>query len=114
MARIESLQMHSSGNCGEWEGKVRGSLWILVVGKAQVGGTGHKWGTEKLGGNHEKFWRWWWWGGGWWWIACVVWLTDEWSLALFPVGAIVRDPHNRESPTQRMQSLNLRRTWVQA
>ena len=50
----------------------------------------------------------------WWWIAFMVWLTDESRLALFPAGAIVRDPHHRESPTRREQDLSLRRTWVQA
>ena len=37
----------------------------------------------------------------------VVWLTDERSLALFPAGTIVRDPHHLESPTRRDQDLNL-------
>ena len=32
------------------------------------------------------------------------------SLALFPSGTTVRDPHHRESPTRRKQGLNLRRT----
>ena len=40
----------------------------------------------------------------------VVWLTEEWYLALFPVGTIVRDPHYRESPTRREQGLNECRT----
>ena len=40
----------------------------------------------------------------------VVWLTDERRLALFPAGAILRDPHHRESPTRREQDLNLHRT----
>ena len=31
------------------------------------------------------------------------------SLALFPSGTTVRDPHHRESPTRRKQGLNLRR-----
>ena len=31
------------------------------------------------------------------------------SLALFPAGTIVRDPHHRESPTRREQGLNLHR-----
>ena len=44
----------------------------------------------------------------------MVWLTDEWRLALFPTGTVVKDPHHRESPTRREQGLNLRRTWVQA
>ena len=44
----------------------------------------------------------------------VWWLTDERCLALFPAGAIVRDPHHGESPTHREQDLNLRKTWVQA
>ena len=39
----------------------------------------------------------------------VVWLTDKRRLALFPTGAIVRDPHHRESPTHREQDLNLHR-----
>ena len=43
-------------------------------------------------------------------IVFVVWLTDERRLALFPAGTIIRDPHHRESPTRREQSLNLRRT----
>ena len=46
-------------------------------------------------------WRWWWW------IVFVVWLTDEWRLALFPAGTIVRDPHHRESPTRREHGLKL-------
>ena len=50
----------------------------------------------------------------WWWIVFVVWLTDERRLALFPAGTIIRDHHNRESPTRRKQGFNLRRTWVQA
>ena len=40
--------------------------------------------------------RWWWW-----WIVFVVWLTDERLLTLFPAGTIVRDPHQRKSPTPR-------------
>ena len=43
-------------------------------------------------------------------ICFVVWLTAERRLALFPAGAIFRDPHHRESPTRREQDLNLRRT----
>ena len=43
-------------------------------------------------------------------IVFEVWLTDERCLALFPAGTIIRDPHHRESPTRREQSLNLRRT----
>ena len=43
----------------------------------------------------------------------VVWLPDEKSLALFPAGTIVRDPHHRESLTRHEQNLNLHRTWVQ-
>ena len=43
-----------------------------------------------------------------------MWLTDGKSLALFPAGTFVRDPHHREYTTRREQSLNLRRTWVQA
>ena len=37
-------------------------------------------------------------------------LTDERRLALFPAGAIVRNPHHRESPTRRQQNLSLCRT----
>ena len=44
------------------------------------------------------------------WIVFVVWLTNERRLALFPAGTIVRDSHHRESPTSRMQGLNLYRT----
>ena len=40
-------------------------------------------------------------------IVFVVWLTNERRLALFSVGAIVRDPHHHESPTRREQDLNL-------
>ena len=40
----------------------------------------------------------------------VVRLTDERRLALFPTGAIVRDPQHRESSTHHQQGLNLRRT----
>ena len=48
-------------------------------------------------------------------INCfVVWLINERSLALFPVGTIVKDPHHRESLSRREKDLNLRRTWVQA
>ena len=43
-------------------------------------------------------------------IVFEVWLTDERRLALFPAGTIIRDPHHRESPKRREQSLNLRRT----
>ena len=45
--------MHPSENCKESEGE---SLWILVVGKAQVKGIGHKWGEGrvKLGGHHVQ------------------------------------------------------------
>ena len=40
-------------------------------------------------------------------LSCfVVWLIDERHLALFPAGTIVRDPHDRESPTGREQHLN--------
>ena len=46
--------------------------------------------------------------------VCVVWLTDERRLALFPAGIIVRDPHHRESPASREQGSNLRRTLVPA
>ena len=52
-----------------------------------------------------------WW---WWWIVFVAWLTNERRLALFSPGTIVRNPQHRESSTRREQSLNLRRTWVQA
>ena len=38
----------------------------------------------------------------------MVWLIDERHLAVFPAGTIVRDPHDRESPTGREQRLNLR------
>ena len=31
---------------------------------------------------------------------------------LFPAGAIVRDPHHRESMTRHVKDLNLHRTWV--
>ena len=34
-------------------------------------------------------------------------------IALFPAKTIVRDPHQRDSPTPRVQDLNLRRTWDQ-
>ena len=47
-------------------------------------------------------------------MVFVVWLTDERRLALFPAGTIVRDPHHRESPTRREQTLKLRRVRVQA
>ena len=43
------------------------------------------------------FWWWWWWWWCWWswsWIVFVIWLTEERCLALFPAGAIVRDPHH--------------------
>ena len=40
----------------------------------------------------------------------MVWLTDERRLALFPAETIVRDPHHRESPTNREQGMNLRTT----
>ena len=43
----------------------------------------------------------------------VVWVINEKHLALFPAGAIVRDPHHRESPTRHRQDLNLCRIWVQ-
>ena len=38
---------------------------------------------------------------------CVVWLTNERRLVLFPAGAIARDPYHHESPTLREQNLNL-------
>ena len=55
---------------------------------------------------------WWWWS---WrlWIVFVLWLTNERHLALFPAGTIVRNPHYRESLTQREQCLKLHRTWVE-
>ena len=61
------------------------------------------------------WWSWWswWWCWYWWWIVFVVWLTDARSLALFPAGIIVRDSHNRESPTHRKQGLKLRRSLIQ-
>ena len=34
-------------------------------------------------------------------IVFMIWLTDERRLASFLAGTIVRDPHHRESPTQR-------------
>ena len=34
----------------------------------------------------------------------VVWFIEERLLTLFPVGAIVRDPHHRESPTRRIEN----------
>ena len=46
----------------------------------------------------------------WWWNVFEVWLTDEWHLALFPAGTIVRDSHHLESPTSCKQDLNLPRT----
>ena len=45
--------------------------------------------------------------------SMVVWLNDGRRLALFPAGAIVRDPHHCESLTRREQDLNLRRTRIQ-
>ena len=47
-------------------------------------------------------------------MVFVVWLTNERHLASFPAGTIVRDPHHRESPTRREQTLKLRRVRVQA
>ena len=44
----------------------------------------------------------------------LVWLTDKKHLALFSVGAIVRDPHHHEALTCHKQDLNLHRTWAQA
>ena len=38
----------------------------------------------------------------------MVWLTDEKCLSLFPVRAIVRDPHHCESPKRHEQDLNVR------
>ena len=47
-------------------------------------------------------------------INCFCGMVDRRkALSLFPSGTIVRDPNHRESPTRRMQGLNLRRTWVQ-
>ena len=43
---------------------------------------------------------WWWW---WWWIIFVVWLTNEWFLALFPAKTIARHPQHRESSTHGEQ-----------
>ena len=43
-------------------------------------------------------------------VYAWVWLTDERRLALFPVGAIVRDLHHHESPTRCKQGSNLSRT----
>ena len=48
---LESLKIHISGNCGESEGKVGESLWMLVMGKAQVGRLGIN-GGGGLGGHH--------------------------------------------------------------
>ena len=55
------------------------------------------------------FWRTWWW-----WVAFVVWSIDERRIAFFSAMTIVRDPHHRESLTNREQDLNLHITWVQA
>ena len=41
----------------------------------------------------------------------VVRWTDEKRSDLFPVGAIVRDPHLHQSLTHHEQGLNLHRTW---
>ena len=38
-------------------------------------------------------------------FLCVVWLTNERHLVLFPAGTIVRDPHHRKSPTRHKQDL---------
>ena len=57
--------------------------------------------SSKFTGEHpcRSVIQWWWW----WWSMMmnffVVWLTNERPLALFPAGAIVRDPHHRESLT---------------
>ena len=48
------------------------------------------------------------------WIAFVEWLSYEKRLASFPVGGIVRDPHDLEFPTPPEQDLNLLRTWLLA
>ena len=46
-------------------------------------------------------------------FVCVIWLTDERHLALFPAGPIVRDPHHRGSLTRRGQGLSLcRLSWM--
>ena len=44
----------------------------------------------------------------------MVWLTHEMRLALFPVGAIVKDSHHRESPERRKHDLNQCGILVQA
>ena len=46
-------------------------------------------------------------------LLCDGWPAKSVYLALFLAGAIVRDPHRRESATRREQYLNLRRTLVQ-
>ena len=48
------------------------------------------------------------------WIAFVEWLSYEKRLASFPVGGIVRDPHDLEFPTPPEQDSNLLRTWLLA
>ena len=42
-------------------------------------------------------------------MNCFCGMVDR-CLALFPAGTVVRDPHHRESPTRRVQGLNLGRT----
>ena len=36
----------------------------------------------------------------------MVWLTNERRLVLFPVETIVKDPHDRKSPTRRERTYN--------
>ena len=43
----------------------------------------------------------------------MIWLTNERRLALFQAGAIVRDPHHRESGTRREQDLKLSSGFVE-
>ena len=43
----------------------------------------------------------------------VVWFTDERRSALFPAGALVRDPHHFEPPTRREQGLDLSSSLVE-
>ena len=43
-------------------------------------------------------------------LVFAAWLTDERSLALFPVATIVRDPHHRGCPRLREHDLKLRKT----
>ena len=54
---------------------------------------------------------WWrWMMNWWWWIVFVVYLTNERGLALFLIGAIVKDHHHYEFLTYCKQDLNLWRT----